>query len=150
MKTVIYVFIGAMIFLLMPVADTSAEKNDLTIDAHGMLLGCENKTRESHLYLMNAKKLELSDEQIKELRDIKGGCDKVCVVEKVRLRVAKVELTAILETKVVDMALAKEKIRLISDLQDSLRIRHLKTKVRAMMVLSESQKEKAGNLKNSI
>ena len=115
-----------------------------------MLLECDDKTRESHFYLMNAEKLGLSAEQIKQLRDIKGDCNKVCIVEKVRLRVAKVELAEILKGKDIDMALAKEKIRLISTLQDSLRIRHLKTRVKAMMVLSEKQKEKISTLSNLI
>ena len=115
-----------------------------------MLLECDDKTRESHFYLMNAEKLGLSAEQIKQLRDIKGGCDKVCIVESVQLRVAKVELAEILKGKDIDMALAREKIRLISTIQDSLRIIHLKIRVKAMMVLNEKQKEKAVVLSKSI
>ena len=150
MKTPIYLFLMVTMFFLLPTAIAMAEADVFTVDSHGMLLDCDDKTRESHFYLMNAEKLGLSAEQIKQLRDIKGGCDKVCVVESVQLRVAKVELTEILKDKDIDMALAKEKIRLISTLQDSLRIRHLKTKVKAMMVLSENQKEKASVLSNSL
>ena len=150
MKIPIYILLITTIVFLMPTSIALAETAGLTVDSHGMLLECDDKTRESHFYLMNAEKLGLSAEQIKQLRDIKGDCNKVCIVEKVRLRVAKVELAEILKGKDIDMVLAKEKIRLISTLQDSLRIRHLKTKVKAMMVLSENQKEKASVLSNSL
>ena len=148
MKVYIYILLLTGIIFLIPTSFALAGGDDLSVDSHGMLLECDEKTRENHFYLMNAEKLGLSAEQIKQLRDIKGDCDKVCVVEKVRLRVAKVELAEILKGKDIDMALAKEKIRLISTLQDSLRIRHLKTRVKAMMVLSENQKEKASTLRN--
>lgn len=150
MKTPVYIFLIATIFFSMPTSFSLADGDDLSVDSHGMLLECDDKTRENHFYLMNAEKLGLSSEQIKQLRDIKGGCDKFCIVEKVRLRVAKVELVEILKGKDIDMALAKEKINLISTLQDNLRIRHLKTKVKATMVLNEKQKEKARVLSNSI
>ena len=150
MKTPIYILLLVAMFFLMPTPFALAEAGGLTVDSHGMLLECDNKTRESHFYLMNAEKLGLSAEQIKQLRDIKGGCDKVCVVEKVRFRVAKVELAEILKGKDIDMALAREKIRLISTIQDSLRIIHLKIRVKAMMVLNEKQKEKAVVLSKSI
>ena len=150
MKTPIYILLLTVMVLLLPTSIALAEADGLTIDSHGMLLECDDKTRENHFYLMNAEKLGLSAEQIKQLRDIKGGCDKVCVVEKVRLRVEKVELAEILKGKDIDMTLAKEKISKISALQDSLRIRHLKTKVKAMMVLTEEQKKKVMVFSNSI
>ncbi len=150
MKVYIYILLLTGIIFLIPTSFALAGGDDLSVDSHGVLLDCDDKTRENHLYLMNAEKLGLSAEQVKELRDIKGDCDKVCITDKVRLRVAKVELTEILKSEDIDMALAKEKIRLISDLQDSLRIRHLKTRVKSMMVLSKDQKEKAMALSNPI
>jgi len=148
MKTPIYILLIATIFFLIPTTSALAEADNLTVDSHGMLMECDDKTRENHLYLMNAEKLGLSAEQIKELRDIKGECDNLCIADRVRLRVAKVELAEIMKGESIDMALAKEKIKEISALQDSLRIRHLKTKVKAMMVLSEKQKEKARALRD--
>jgi len=150
MKAYIYFLLLAGTIFLMPTPFALAAEDDLSVDSHGMLLECDEKTRENHFYLMNAEKLGLNAEQIKELRDIKGDCDKVCIADKVSLRVAKVELTEILKSEDIDMALAKEKIREISALQDSLRVRHLKTRVEAMMVLSKDQKEKARALSNSI
>lgn len=148
MKTKKYLLMVATMFFLMPAAIAMAEADSLTVDTHGMLIDCDDKTRENHLYLMNAEKLGLSAEQIKELRDIKGECDNLCIADRVRLRVAKVELTEIMKNESLDMSLAKEKIKEISALQDSLRVRHLKTKVKAMMVLNEKQKEKAKELGN--
>jgi len=148
MKTKKYLLMVATMFFLMPAAIAMAEADSLTVDNHGMLIDCDDKTRENHLYLMNAEKLGLSSEQIKELRDIKGECDNLCIADRVRLRVAKVELTEIMKNESLDMSLAKEKIKEISALQDSLRVRHLKTKVKAMMVLNEKQKEKAKELGN--
>lgn len=147
MKTPIYTILIATVFFLIPTPIALAEAEDMTVDTHGMLIDCDDKTRENHLYLMNAEKLGLSAEQIKELRDIKGECDNVCIVDRVRLRVAKVELAEILKSESLDMPLAKEKLKEISALQDRLRIRHLKTKVKAMMVLNDEQKEKAKVLK---
>ena len=148
MKTKKYLLMVATMFFLMPAAIAMAEEDSLTVDTHGMLIDCDDKTRENHLYLMNAEKLGLTAEQIKELRDIKGECDNLCIADRVRLRVAKVELTEIMKNESLDMSLAKEKIKEISALQDSLRVRHLKTKVKAMMVLNEKQKEKAKELGN--
>ena len=147
MKVLIYAFLIVTMFFSSPLPVAKAEEGDLTVDTHGMLVECDDKTRENHLYLMNAEKLGLSAGQIKELRDIKGECDKLCIADRVRLRVAKVELTEILKSESLDMPSAKEKLKEISDLQDRLRVRHLKTKVKAMMVLSEDQKEKAKRLK---
>lgn len=143
MKTPIYTILIATMFFLIPASIVLAEAEDLTVDTHGMLIECDDKTRENHLYLMNAEKLGLSAEQIQELRDIKGECNNLCIADRVRLRVAKVELAEILKSESLDMPQAKEKLKEISVLQDRLRIRHLKTKVKAMMVLNDEQKEKA-------
>ncbi|MDT8318429.1 MAG: hypothetical protein RQ824_10655 [bacterium] len=148
MKTPICILLIATMFFLMPRAVALAETDGLIVDSHGMLMECDDETRENHLYLMNAEKLGLSAKQIKELRDIKGECDNLCITDRVRLRVAKVELAEILKSEVIDMPLAKEKIKEISALQDNLRVRHLKTKVKAMMVLSENQKDKASALRD--
>lgn len=149
MKNQIYIIILLGTLFLAPVPYVQAETDSFTVDTHGTLLECDNKIRENHLYLMNAEKLGLTAEQIKELRDIKGDCDKLCIADKVRLRVAKVGLSKILKSKDLDMTVAKEKIMEISALQDSLRVRHLKTRVKAIMILNEEQKEQARAFSNS-
>ena len=147
MKILIYTILIATMFFLTPTSIVLAEAEDMTVDTHGMLIECDDKTRENHLYLMNAEKLGLSSEQIKELRDIKGECGNLCIADRVRLRVAKVDLAEILKNESLDMPQAKEKLKEISALQDRLRVRHLKTKVKAMMLLNDEQKEKAKVLK---
>jgi len=125
---------------------TIAAKVESDVSTHGMLLECDDQTRENHLYLMNAEKLGLTKDQIKQLREIKGDCDKFCVVEKARLRIAKKELNELLSREDIDMKEAEEKIREISELQNKLSIRHVKTKVESMMILNNAQKEKAKKL----
>lgn len=137
-------FLSTGIFLFNTI---EASDYETPVSTHGMLLECDNETHENHLYLMNAKKLGLSEKQIEQLQDIKGDCDKFCVMEKARLRVAKTDLNEMLKSKNIDMKKAEEKIREISELQNSLRIRHLKMKVEAMMVLTDDQKEKAKTLR---
>ena len=90
MKVYIYILLLTGLFFLIPTSFALASEDELSVDSHGMLLECDEKTRENHFYLMNAEKLGLSTEQIKQLKDIKGGCDKLCVADKVRLRIAKV------------------------------------------------------------
>jgi len=140
-----YLLIPLFALLLLPVPSRAGETN-MDVNTHGMLLECDDKTRENHLYLMNAEKLGLTAEQIKELREIKGECDRYCVVEKARLNVAKKELRELLASKNIDMKKAEEKIREISELQNKVSIRHVKTKVESMMILNDEQKEKAKKL----
>ncbi|MDH3974538.1 MAG: periplasmic heavy metal sensor [Deltaproteobacteria bacterium] len=133
------------LFFLLPF-QANAENQDNDVNTHGMLLECDDKTRENHLYLMNAEKLGLSQDQIRQLREIKGDCDRFCVVEKARLRVAKRELNELLAKEEIDMKKAEEKIREMSELQNKLSMRHVKTKVESMMILNDEQKEKAKKL----
>ncbi len=125
--------------------DAAAEEND--VNTHGLLLECDDETYENHLYLMNAKKLGLTKEQIKKLRDINVDCSKFCVRDKARLRVAKLKLDELLGEEEINMKAAEEQIKKISELQSALRIRHVKTKVKAMMILSAEQKKKADSLR---
>lgn len=136
----------SFLFLFLMPFHTLADNGERDISTHGMLLECDEKTRENHLYLMNAEKLGLSKEQIKQLQEIKGDCDKFCVVEKARLRVAKKELNDLLSKEEIDMKKAEEKIREISELQNKISIRHVKTKVESLMILNDKQKEIAKHL----
>ncbi len=117
------------------------------VNTHGLLLECDDKTRENHLYLMNAEKLGLTKAQVEKLRNIKGDCDKFCVVEKARLRVAKMDLDQIMKSESFDQKAAEVKIKEISELQNKLRIRHIRTKAEAMMVLNDRQKERVKDLR---
>jgi len=146
MRLIIFtVFIGALLlsfYLPKGIADVGEGG-----DSHGILVECDDVTRENHLYLMNAEKLGLSEDQIKELQKVEGGCDKVCAIDKQKLRVAKAELNELLKSEVIDMKAAEEKIKEISKIQDKLSLRHLKAKVKSMMILDDDQKKLASKLK---
>lgn len=141
-----YLLITIFLFLsLLPLTANADDKENM-VSNHGLLLECDDKTRENHLYLMNAEKLGLSPEQIEKLRQIRGDCDRYCIVEKVKLKVAKKELNELLSKENIDIKKAEAKIREISELQNRLSLRHVKTKVESMMILNDEQKEKAKKL----
>ena len=146
-KKITHLILLTGLICLFPLTAPAAE-DTRDVNTHGMLLECDDQTRENHLYLMNAEKLGLTKAQIEKLRNIKGDCDKFCVVEKARLRVAKMELDQIMKSETFDQKAAEVKIKEISELQNKLRIRHLKTKTEAMMVLDDKQKEKAKDLRS--
>jgi len=107
---------------------------------------CDELSQENHLYIMNAEKLGLSDEQIKRLREIKSECDRDFIRDRDNLRVAKLELDDLLKSDEIDMQKAGEKSREISELLHKVTIKRVKTKVRSMMILTDQQKEKAKEL----
>ena len=146
MKKLKSLILVAGIVCILPAASLAAG-NAHDTNTHGLLLECDDQTRENHLYLMNAEKLGLTEEQIEKLRNIKGDCDKFCVVEKARLRVAKMELDQIMKSEAFDQEAAEVKIKEISELQNRLRVRHIKTRAEAMMVLDKKQKEQAKDLR---
>lgn len=111
-----------------------------------MIPRCDELSQENHLYIMNAEKLGLSDEQIKELREIENECDRAFLEERARLRVARLDLYEILESDRYDMEALKDKTREISEIVSSLILRRTTVKVKAMMVLTEEQKKKARKL----
>ncbi len=146
MKHLIFSTIIAVSILIIPFSPADSF-GEMDLSTHGLLLECDDQTRENHLYLMNAEKLGLTDDQIKELQKVKGDCDKYCVLDKAKLRAAKADLNELLKSEEIDMKKAEAKIRAISKLQDRLNIRHLKTKVQSMMLLTDEQKEIAKRIK---
>jgi len=145
MKKLNAFIIISLFTILLP---TVAHPEDLTElgGQHGMVSGCTESKQNQHIYLMNADKLGLSDEQIMRLRNVRGECKKECVLNKAKLRIAKVELTEALEKKDIDMGLVEQKASEISDLMRKLLIKSIKVNVEAALVLTDEQKEKAKEL----
>lgn len=114
---------------------------------HGALVKCDEETQEQHLYLLNSEKLGLDEVQIKKLRAIDSECGKACAIDKAKLRVAKMEMNEIMQGDNVDMEKVVAKSTLISEIMNDLRIRLVRAKVEAMMVLTEEQKEKVKALR---
>jgi len=107
---------------------------------------CDELSQENYLYIMNAEKLGLSDEQVKSLGDIKSECDRDFIRDRDNLRVAKLELDDLLKNDEIDMQKVGQKSREISDLLHKITIKRVKTKVRSMMILTDEQQEKAKEL----
>ena len=131
------------ISFLMTILLSQVQAEDLTTfgGEHGMMYGCTKTKQDQHIYLMNAEKLGLSDKQVKKLRNIRGECKKECVLNKAKLRVAKVDLDGALESEDIDMALVEKKAGEISELMKKLLVRSIKVNVEASMVLTEEQKK---------
>ena len=107
---------------------------------------CDELSQENHLYIMNAEKLGLSDEQIKKLGEIKSECDREFVLDRDKLRVAKLELDDLLKSDEIDIKKVGEKSKEISELMHKTTIKRVKTKIQSMMILTDEQKEKAKEL----
>lgn len=110
---------------------------------------CDELSQENHLYIMNAEKLGLSDEQIKKLGDIKSECDRDFLLDRDKLRVAKLELDDLLKSDDIDMKKVGQKSKEISELLHRVTMKRVKTKVQSMMILTGEQKEKAKGLLGS-
>ncbi len=123
-----------------------AEEGQLYISTHGGAAQCDDFTQEQHLYLMNSEALGLNEKQVKKLRNIKIDCEKDCIIDRERLRVSKVKMDEILEEDDIDMRFVEKRSREISEIMNRLRIRRIKGKVEAMMILTPEQKEKAKEL----
>ncbi len=98
---------------------------------------CDELSQENYLYIMNSEKLGLSDEQIKELREIKSECDREFILDRDNLRVAKLELDDLLKSDEIDMKKVEEKSKRISELLYKVTIKRVKTKVWSMMILTD-------------
>ncbi len=107
---------------------------------------CDELSQENHLYIMNAEKLGLSDEQIKKLREIKSECDREFIFDRKKLREARLDLNEFLESDEIDMQKVGEKSKEISKLLHKFTIKRIKTKVQSMMILTDEQKERAKEL----
>ena len=107
---------------------------------------CDELSQENHLYIMNAEKLGLSDEQIKKLGEIKSECDREFILDRDNLRAAKLELDDLLKSDEIDMQKVGQKSKEISELLHKVTIKRVKTKVRSLMILTDEQKEKAKKL----
>lgn len=138
-----------LLLLATVLLSSSSYANELTEFGgdHGMLSGCTEEKQNKHVYLMNSDKLELTDKQIKKLRNVRGECKTQCVLDKAKLRVAKVELGEELKHDVVDMSVVEKKVSEVSDLMRRLLLRSIQVNVEAAMILTEEQKEKAKALK---
>lgn len=107
---------------------------------------CDELSQENYQYIMNAEKLGLSDEQIRELREIKNECDREFILDKAKMRTARSELYELLDADEIDMKEVEKKSREVSELLSRIVLKRTKVKVQSMMILTAKQKKKAKEL----
>jgi len=123
-----------------------AEDNTLLESSLCKVPRCDELSQRNHLYIMNAEELGLSEEQIKKLREIKSECDREFVIDREKMRVAKLDLGELLKSDEIDMKKVEEKSREVSDLLNKIILKRTKVIVQSMMVLTADQKKRAEEL----
>lgn len=90
--------------------------------------------------------LRLSPEQVEALKPIETDYRKATIQKTAAIRVAEVELGALLDTKTPDVNVLKQKIKEIGDLQADLMLYRVGSLLKLRKVLSEEQHEKFKSL----
>lgn len=109
-------------------------------------MGMRHMKGKHHFYLKYAEKLGLSDDQTEELRKIKSSFKKGYILDRAKLKVARIELEELLDSDRVDMKMVEKKVKEITALKGKLMLNWIKARVEAREVLTEEQREKARGL----
>jgi Spy/CpxP family protein refolding chaperone len=98
-------------------------------------------------FLGKTGKLDLTDEQIEQLKGLKNEQRKWNIQKKADIGVAQVELEELLDNKTVNFDKIKTKISQIADMEKELLLSHLSTIQKTHKVLTAEQMEKAESMK---
>ncbi len=107
----------------------------------------EFKHHEFDFYLCLIDELELSEEQVKKLQNIKFECEKKNVMIRARIKVAEMELQDLLNQAEVNIADVDAKIREIGEIKIEDSINDIHSLIDAKNVLTKDQKEKLKKLR---
>lgn len=99
-----------------------------------------------HFYFKNKEALGFTGDQLEQLHDIKVNFKKSYIMDKAKLKVAKIELEELLDADQVNMEVVKKKVKEVSGLKETLLFAKIKTGVDAKKILNEEQKKKAKKL----
>jgi Spy/CpxP family protein refolding chaperone len=99
------------------------------------------------LFIQQAEELNLSDEQMDKLNDLKWDQQKAAIEQGSRIQVARVELDELLGQKDVDFGKVKAKLNQISDLEKELGLARLNTIQKSRQILTPEQLEKSSTMK---
>jgi len=97
------------------------------------------------MFIGHAKRLELSEDQIDQLKKIKHDQQKWNIRKKADIDVAHVELEELSGSQSVNFEKIKSKISQIADMEKEMRLAHLAAIEKAHKVLTAEQLEKARN-----
>ncbi len=98
-------------------------------------------------FIRQAEKLELSDDQVNQLKSIKQDQQKWDIQKKADIDVARVELAELLDSQLVNFDKIKSKISQMADMEKEMRLAHLAAIQKAHKVLTAEQLEKVKTLR---
>ena len=101
-----------------------------------------------HFYFKNKEALGLTDDQLEKLHDIKIDFKKRYIMDKAKLKVAKLELEELLDSDSVNMKSVEKKVKEIAGLKEKLLLAKVKTRVDAKKILTKEQRKKAKRLRH--
>lgn len=102
------------------------------------------------MMLHHRGELGLSDEQVSRLEALRGEFAREAIRRDADIRIAELDLAALLAQNPVDLARAETKIRELGQLRAELRIARLRTLEQGKAVLSAEQRQKLGALADSM
>jgi Spy/CpxP family protein refolding chaperone len=102
--------------------------------------------RPSQLARMLKAELGLSDEQVKQLRQVFSQATKARIKQRADLRIAEFELGELLEADPVDMGQVEGKLKTIEGLRTTLRLSLIKAHEQAKGILTPEQRQKLEHL----
>jgi Spy/CpxP family protein refolding chaperone len=102
------------------------------------------------MMLHHRSELGLSDEQVSRLEALRGEFAREAIRRDADIRIAELDLAALLAQNPVDLARAETKIRELGQLRAELRIARLRTLERGKALLSAEQRQKLGALADSM
>jgi hypothetical protein len=94
------------------------------------------------LMLRNREKLGLSDDQVRRMEQLRTDFEKESIRKEADLRVAEMDLEALLDAPSVEMGKAEAKVREIEKTRADLRIARIRTIEKAKELLTPDQRKK--------
>ena len=96
--------------------------------------------------LKNHEELQLTDDQMKRLKDVRDSFSKKSVKERAEIQARRIDLRRALDAEKVDLVDVEKKIREISKMRVDLRIARLKAIQEGKSVLSDEQQKQLSKI----
>ncbi len=128
-------------------ADFSKIMKDMMRDTHfGRHRGAHRKPPLAarplvSIALRNHEKLQLTDSQVKRLKDIRDAFSKKAVKQRAEMKAGRIDLRRALDVEKIDFADVEKRMRGIADMRVSLRLARLRAIQEGKAVLSDAQQK---------
>jgi Spy/CpxP family protein refolding chaperone len=113
-----------------------------TWQEHFGSLGAREEGPPIPMIIHNREKLDLSSDQVKNLEQLRKDLEKQSIRKEADIRVAKLDLQALLDAQPVDMTKVEAKVREIERLRADLRFARIRATQKAKERLSVEQRQK--------